>query len=57
MSDLTGDARDVQLEEGDSVAISIAIHDYSTSHRRHYVSFPLSVGLGTGGDVKAEKVK
>jgi hypothetical protein len=51
----TGDDRDVQLNQGDTVDISIAVHDDRMGGRKHYVSFPISVGLGTDGDIKAEK--
>ena len=52
----TGDQRDIQLKGGDEVAIGIAVHDKS-NHRKHFVSFPMSIGLGADGDIKAEKIK
>jgi cytochrome c-type protein NapC len=53
----TGDARDVQLQEGDTVTIDIAVHNDRAGGRKHYVAFPLTIGLGTKGDVRAKKVK
>lgn len=52
----TWDQRDIQLKDGDEVAIGIAIHDQA-KQRKHFVSFPMSIGLGTDGDIKVEKVK
>lgn len=52
----TGDQRDIQVKDGDNIAIGIAVHDQA-SHRKHFVSFPMSIGLGTDGDIKAEKIK
>ncbi|MFZ3072480.1 MAG: ethylbenzene dehydrogenase-related protein [Thermodesulfobacteriota bacterium] len=53
----TEDKKDVSLEEGAIVSIAIAIHDDGTDNRRHYVSFPLQLGIGTGGDITAKKVR
>ena len=52
----TGDQRDIQLKDGDEVAIGIAVHDQA-NHRKRFVSFPMSIGLGTDGYIRAEKVK
>ena len=53
----TGDPRDIQLKEGDVIFTGIAVHDEKTNHRKHYVSFPMSIGLGAEGDIKAERIK
>ncbi|OGP42929.1 MAG: hypothetical protein A2090_10180 [Deltaproteobacteria bacterium GWD2_42_10] len=53
----TGDSQDVQLKEDEKFAIGVAIHDNKANHRKHYISFPLTIGLGVKGDIKAEKVK
>lgn len=53
----TGDTRDVQFEEGDVFTIAISIHDDGAGNRRHYVGFPIQIGLGGGGDITAKKVK
>ena len=53
----TNDPKDVQLKEGDTVSIAIAIHDDGAGNRRHYVSFPLQLGIGKGGDITAKKVR
>ncbi len=53
----TGDPDDVQLNERDVVTIGIAVHDDKVKQRKHYVSFPLKLGIGTAGDVTAKKVQ
>jgi cytochrome c-type protein NapC len=53
----TGDPKDIELKEGDTVTISIAVHDDKANHRRHHVSFPVRLGLGAEGDIRAERVK
>jgi hypothetical protein len=51
----TGDAGDITLPDGKTFDIAIAIHDNKNHERRHYVSFPLSIGLSTAADVTAQK--
>jgi cytochrome c-type protein NapC len=51
----TGDKNDITLESGKAFDMAIAIHDNKNRQRRHYVSFPLSVGLGAAADVSAQK--
>ncbi len=51
-----GGPDDVPVIEGSVLSISIAIHDNGTAQRKHYVSFPLTVGLGVDADLKADKV-
>lgn len=53
---VTGDPRGVSLKPGDVFSIGVAIHEAGASKRKHYVSFPMSVGLGTSADIKAERV-
>jgi len=53
----TSDTKDAILKEGGTVTISIAIHDDKEKLRKHYVSYPLSIGLGAEGTVKATKMK
>ncbi|MCC6545409.1 MAG: hypothetical protein IT392_13105 [Nitrospirae bacterium] len=53
----TNDQRDVQLKEGDILILGVAVHDENTSRRRHYVNLPVTIGIGTDGDIRAEKVK
>ncbi len=53
----TGDPTDIQIKEGDALIFGIAVYDDKMSRRKHYVAFPFTVGLGTNGDVKAEKLK
>jgi hypothetical protein len=53
----TGDPKDIQLAQGDQFSIGIAVHDNKVKQRKHYVSFPISIGLGSEGTVKAVKVK
>lgn len=50
------DPFDAFVSDGDIVTIGLAIHDDGVAKRKHYVSFPLTIGLGAGGaDVKAGK--
>ncbi|HZX49506.1 MAG TPA: ethylbenzene dehydrogenase-related protein [Nitrospirota bacterium] len=49
----SGDSRDVQLIKGDKLTFSIAIHDNKATKRKHYVSFPMTVGIGVPGDITA----
>lgn len=54
----TGDADDVQLAPGDELTVGVAIHDDKVKQRKHYVSFPISIGLGSStGMIKAVKIK
>lgn len=53
----TSDTKDVELKDGTSFSIGIAIHDDKAKLRKHYVSYPLSIGLGAEGTVKATKLK
>lgn len=53
----TGDPKDVQLAPGDEVTLGIAVHDNKVKQRKHYVSFPISIGLGAAGTIKATQVK
>ena len=48
--------RDLAIKEGDVVHVAIAIHDEASEKRKHYISFPFSIGLGTDGDVRAVKL-
>jgi hypothetical protein len=51
----TGDAKDIALQDGKDFSMGISIHDNKHKGRHHYVSFPVSVGLATTGDIKAKK--
>ena len=51
----TGDKGDLPLEDGKSFSIGISIHDNKNKDRKHYVSFPISIGLSASGDIKAKK--
>jgi mono/diheme cytochrome c family protein len=51
----TGDAKDIKLQDGKRFSIGISIHDNKNKGRKHYVSFPVSIGLSTSGDVTARK--
>ncbi|MBE7415502.1 MAG: hypothetical protein HS130_09885 [Deltaproteobacteria bacterium] len=48
---------DVAISEGDVFTIAIAIHEDGARERRHYVSLPVSIGLGPGGDIQAIRLK
>ena len=51
----TGNEGDIELTDGKVFNIGIAIHDNKNTGRKHYTSFPVSVGLSTGGDITAQK--
>jgi hypothetical protein len=51
----TGDAKDIALQDGNSFTIGIAVHDNKNNERKHYTSFPVSIGLSTEADVTAQK--
>lgn len=53
----TKDQFDLDLGEGDVVSIGMAVHDDGASKRKHYVSFPFTIGLGAPADIKAEKAR
>jgi cytochrome c-type protein NapC len=52
-----GNSNDIAIEEGSVISIAIAIHDNGTKQRQHYISFPLSIGLGANADLRAKKLK
>lgn len=51
----TGDKDDITLEDGADFDLGFAIHDNKNHGRKHYVSYPLSVGLSAPADVEARK--
>ena len=51
----TGDKGDIALTDGKSFDMGISIHDNKNKGRKHYTSFPVSVGLSASGDVTAKK--
>lgn len=51
----TGDAGDITLQDGKAFSMGISIHDNKNKGRKHYVSFPVSIGLSTSGDITARK--
>ena len=53
---VTGDKNDIALTDGKSFSIGIAIHDNGNGGRKHYVSFPLTIGLSSAADVTAQKL-
>jgi hypothetical protein len=52
----TGHPDDKVLQPGRAYPIGFAIFDDTVSNRRHYVTLPLTLGLGVDGDVRAVKV-
>ncbi|MCK4738455.1 MAG: hypothetical protein KAT46_00760 [Deltaproteobacteria bacterium] len=52
----TGDKYDVELASGDTITLGIAIHDGKMGGRQHYVTFPITLGIGAKGDIKAKKI-
>lgn len=52
----SSDRRDVSVAEGDAIPLAIAIHDEGAVKRKHFVSFPMTIGIGAPGDVRAERL-
>ena len=52
----TKDQMDIQLQEGKSFTIGLALYDNKNGHRKHYVSFPVSVSLGGQAEISAMKI-
>lgn len=53
----TAQKDDVALVPGQSYPIGLAVHDDNVTTRFHYVSFPLTLGLGAEGDIQAREIK
>jgi cytochrome c-type protein NapC len=51
----TGDKGDLGLKDGKSFSAGISIHDNKNKDRKHYTSFPVTIGLSASGDIKAKK--
>jgi len=48
---------DKALKVGGTVTVGIAVHDDNITARGHQVSFPLTLGIGTKGDITAVTLK
>jgi hypothetical protein len=48
---------DKALKVGATVSVGIAVHDDNITTRGHQVSFPLTLGIGTKGDITAVTLK
>ena len=53
----TGDDRDIELRPGETFTIGIAIHDHLHRGRRHFTTFPLSVGISKSADITAARTE
>lgn len=51
----TGENKDIVLKDGGTFSIAVAIHDNKNNGRRHYTSFPVSIGLSSEADINARK--
>ena len=54
----TGDKNDIVLSEGGTFNLGIAVHDNQNEGRKHYTSFPVSIGLSSSAadaDINAQK--
>lgn len=57
-SRLTKGDLDIQVKEGEVLTTGLAIHDDGVEKRRHYVSFPFTIGIGKNAgasDITASK--
>ncbi|MBI5238110.1 MAG: hypothetical protein HY887_06775 [Deltaproteobacteria bacterium] len=50
------DGHDIDIKEGDVFSFGLAVHDDAAAKRRHYVSFPFTLGIGADADIKAVKI-
>ena len=48
---------DKALQVGKAYNFAFAVHDDNVTSRGHFVSFPLTVGLGAKADIQATKLK
>ncbi|MEE8575409.1 MAG: ethylbenzene dehydrogenase-related protein [Thermodesulfobacteriota bacterium] len=53
----TSSDKDIQIAVGDTISFAVAIHDGNATERKHYVSFPMTIGLSGKGEIKAKKLK
>lgn len=51
----TRDVNDILLEDSKAIHPVIIVHNNKNQGWKHYVSFPISVGLSTVADVTAQK--
>ncbi|MEK6532125.1 MAG: ethylbenzene dehydrogenase-related protein [Deltaproteobacteria bacterium] len=47
---------DQGVEEGQAIAFAAAVHEDNADKRRHYVSFPFTIGFGADGDIRAKRI-
>lgn len=52
----SADKFDVNVSEGEVVPIAISIHDEGAEKRKHFVSFPVAIGIGATAEVRAVKL-
>jgi hypothetical protein len=52
----TGHEDDVALVPGNTYEVGFEVHLWEYTTRDHYVSFPMTVSLGSGGDVEAVRI-
>ncbi len=51
----TGDTNDIVIKDGKTFSMGIALYDNKMGGRRHYTSFPFSIGLSAEADISAQK--
>ncbi|MDY6930008.1 MAG: ethylbenzene dehydrogenase-related protein [Pseudomonadota bacterium] len=49
----TGHDDDITLKRSNTYTFGFAVHDDNVTTRFHFVSFPVVVGIGRGGDITA----
>ncbi len=50
------DGQDIDIKEADVISFGLAVHDDAAAKRRHYVSFPFTLGIGADADIKAVRL-
>lgn len=48
---------DISLSEGDVLSAGVAIHEDKAEKRRHYVTFPFTIGIGANAEVRASNLE
>ncbi len=51
-----GNDDDVQLVAGNTYEVGFEVHLWEYTTRDHYISFPMTLSLGTGGDIEAVNI-
>lgn len=51
------DSLDQGIEEGQAITFAVAVHEDNVDKRRHYVSFPFTIGFNADADIRAKRIE